>query len=101
MMLNTHSGSTWTGAGFAPSAAHQARNDRPASPSSSAMRRTVGTTSAVAIAAAVAPSMNSSLAPESLTIAAKSCGVEDGASGATATPARNAPRKVATYSIEL
>jgi hypothetical protein len=28
-------------------------------------------------------------------------GVEDGAKGATATPARNAPTKAATYSIEL
>ena len=45
--------------------------------------------------------MNRIFAPESFTIAAKSCGVEDGAKGATATPARNAPRKVATYSIEL
>src|SRR6266568_2698262 len=98
-MLNTQSGSIATAAGFAPLAAHQALNGRPAAPSSSATRNTNGPTSAVAIAAAAAASMNSTLAPQSFSIAAKSVGVDDGANGATATPARNAPRKAATYSI--
>jgi len=44
--------------------------------------------------------MNKIFAAASFTIAAKSVGVDDGASGATATPARNAPRNTAAYSIE-
>ena len=40
-------------------------------------------------------------APESAAIAATEAGVSEGAIGATATPARRAPRKTATYSIEL
>src|SRR3954454_3819166 len=99
MILKVQSGSILTGFGGVPGAAHHARNGRPHPLSSS---ETVEAASAASpIADAVVSSMNRIFAPESFTIAAKSCGVEDGASGATATPARNAPRKVATYSIEL
>src|SRR3954467_2050459 len=99
MMLKVQSGSIGTGRGLAPGAPHHALNGRPHPPSSSDTPN--GASAETPIAAAVASSMNRIFAPESFTIAAKSCGVEDGAKGATATPARNAPRKVATYSIEL
>src|ERR1044072_5166911 len=99
MMLKVQSGSIETGGGRVPGAAHQALNGPPHPLSSSDTRS--GASAEAPIAAAVASSMNRIFAPESFTIAAKSCGVEDGAKGATATPARNAPRKVATYSIEL
>src|ERR1700710_2324258 len=99
MMLKVQPESIATGFGFAPGAAHQVLNGRPHAPSSSETRK--GASADGPIAAAVTSSMNRIFAPESFTIAAKSCGVEDGASGATAAPARNAPRKVATYSIEL
>src|SRR3954468_15475309 len=100
MMLKTDSGSMVTGDGLARPA-HQARNGRPQDASSSATRSGARSSAARPIAATAAASMNSTLAPESLTIAAKSAGVEDGAIGATATPARSAPRNVAAYSIEL
>src|SRR3954454_13833315 len=99
MILKVHSGSIETGFGLLPGAAHQVLNGRPHRQSSSETRN--GASAAEPIADAVVSSMNRMLAPESFTIAAKSCGVDDGASGATAAPARNAPRKVATYSIEL
>src|SRR5476649_2649591 len=99
MMLKVQSGSIVTSSGFVPGAAHHAPNGRPHAPPSSETRK--GASAADPIAAAVVSSMNRIFAPESFTIAAKSCGVEDGAKGATATPARNAPRKIATYSIEL
>ncbi len=51
--------------------------------------------------AAVERSRNKSLAPQSAIIAAREAGVEEGASGAIATPARKAPRKTAAYSIEV
>src|SRR3979490_1807090 len=99
MMLKVHSGSIVAGFGFVPGAAHHALHGRPHALSSSDTRNRAP--AQAPIAAAVPWSMNRIFAPESFTIAAKSCGVEDGAKGATATPARNAPRKVATYSIEL
>src|SRR3954462_8250278 len=99
MMLKVHSGSIDTGCGRVPGDAHHLLNGRPHPPSSSETRN--GAAAADPMVAAVVSSMNRILAPESFTIAAKSFGVEDGASGATAMPARNAPKKVATYSIEL
>ena len=94
MMLKVQSGSMLTGLGLVLSGAHQALNGRPHAPSSSETPK--GRPADGPITAAVTWSMNRIFAPESSTIAAKSCGVEDGASGATATPARNAPRKLAT-----
>src|SRR4051812_18656254 len=99
MILKVQSGSIVTGFGLVLGAAHHALNGRPHPPPSSETRN--GASAAAPIADAVVSSMNRIFAPESFTIAAKSCGVEDGASGATATPARNAPRKVATYSMLL
>src|SRR3954471_4917482 len=99
MMLKVQSGSIGTGRGLVAGAAHHALHGRPHPPSSSDTRH--GASAETPIAAAVAWSMNRIFAPESFTIAAKSCAAEDGATGATATPARKAPRKAATYSIEL
>src|ERR1700748_2690674 len=99
MMLKVQSGSIGTGCGLVPGAAHHALNGRPHPPSSRDTRN--GASAETPTAAAVASSMNRIFAPESFTIAAKSCGVEDGAKGATPTPARNAPRKGATYSMQL
>ena len=48
--------------------------------------------------AATGSSRNRIFAPQSASIVAKASGVDDGASGATATPARSAPRKIAPYS---
>ena len=44
--------------------------------------------------------MKTSLACASSTMRARLAGVELGASGATTTPARKAPRKTAAYSID-
>src|SRR4051794_9321569 len=99
MMLKVHSGSMDSGWGRVPGDTHHLLNGRPHPPSSSDTRN--GAAAADPIVAAVVSSINRILAPESFTIAAKSCGVEDGVSGATAMPARKAPKKLATYSIEL
>src|SRR5437868_12564290 len=99
MILKVQSGSIETGRGRVPGGASQAPKGRPQPRSSRETRN--GASAAGPIADAVVSSMNRIFAPESFTIAAKSCGVDDGASGATATPARNAPRNVATYSIPL
>ena len=50
--------------------------------------------------AAVPASTNSSFAPESASMPARLFAVSPGASGATTTPARRAPRKTAAYSTE-
>lgn len=89
-----------TGAGTVPGAAIQPENGAPALLSSNAIRRRSPGSGASFMAPAANASMNNNLAPQSCTIAAKSRGVEDGASGATATPARSAPRNVTTYSAE-
>src|SRR3954449_8009021 len=99
MMLKLQSGSMLTGFGRVPGAAHQALNGLAHPPLSSDTRKAAS--AAAPIATAVVSSMKRIFAPESFAIAAKSCGVDDGASGATAMPARSAPRKAATYSIEL
>src|SRR3954447_13648220 len=99
MILKVQSGSIETGFGRRPGAPAHELNGRPHPPSSSETRR--GAFAAAPMAAAVASSMNRIFAFASFTMAAKSWGVEDGASGATATPARSAPRNVAAYSSEL
>ena len=49
-------------------------------------------------AAAIGSSRNRIFAPQSDSIVANASGVDEGASGATATPARSAPRNIAPYS---
>ena len=98
MMLKVQSGATSTGLGFAPSGASHRVKASPALLSSSAIR---GRFSAiVSNVSRVEASTNTSAASQSAIIAARLADVEDGASGATAIPARNAPRKTARYSTD-
>jgi hypothetical protein len=46
-------------------------------------------------------STNSSVAPASATMVAMLAAVDDGASGATAMPARSVPRNTAEYSMDI
>ncbi len=99
MMLNGQSGCTSTGAGVAPAGSSQASKARPgAMPSSETQREGSARSPSAASAAA---STNSSLACASPSIDAKLSGVTDGASGATTTPARRAPRNTAAWRGEL
>ena len=63
------------------------------------MRGTAPASTAAKLAA-VPASTNSSFAPESASMPARLFAVSPGASGATTTPARRAPRKTAAYSTE-
>src|ERR1700722_16203688 len=97
-MLNVQSGDISVGAGSAPAGASQSLNLSPPAPSSSAMR---GQDMAIdAKVSRVDSSTKTNLAPQSAIIAARLAGVDEGASGATAIPARRAPRKTARYSTE-
>ena len=76
-----------------PSCASQASNASPAEEPSSATDRTA--IGAGFWASATPASRKNSLAPQSATMPAMASGVEDGAIGATATPARKPPRNTA------
>ena len=98
MMLKVQSGAMATGDGFAPTGASQWLRLSPARSSSSEI---VGQgSSRVSKISRVVASRNSSLAAQSAIIAARLAGVEEGARGATTTPARRAPTKTARYSID-
>ena len=84
-MLNAASGVMATGRGRAPAGASQSSQARP----SSAMRGRVG--SGGGRRSCVLASVNSRRAPASRYIEARLSAVAEGASGATATPARSAP----------
>ena len=99
MMLKVQSGAIATAAGRAPWGAIQCVKGSPAEPSSSETRGQAEATESKV--SRVDSSRNSTCAPQSVTIAARLAGVEDGASGATATPARSAPRNTTRYSTEL
>ncbi len=91
MMLNGAPGSIDTGCGFALSGASHSRIEI-------GTRRNDAGNFCPSSAAAIGASRNRILAPQSASIVANASGVDDGASGATATPARKAPRKIAPYS---
>src|SRR3569623_2954549 len=101
MMVNAQSGRISTGACVAPGAASQSLNGRAASLSSSAISVARIDARTGAIASPTVLSTNSSRASASSAIVARLSGEEEGASGATATPARNAPRNTAAYAIEV
>ena len=94
MMLKAQSGAGVTVMNGAPRGASQASRLRPASEASRAMRAT-DAPRAAAKASAVPASTKSSFAPASSSMAARLSLLPPGASGATATPARKAPRKTA------
>jgi hypothetical protein len=91
MMLKGQSGCSSSGAGFVPGGASQSSSGVPLSVAFSATVRTC----TPCISGNAAASANSSRACESASIEANCSPVTDGASGATATPARSAPRKTA------
>jgi hypothetical protein len=93
MMLKGHSGRISTGAGIAGAGISQSSNLRPGAWPSNEMQGTAGAASPRARSAAASASSRRGCA--SASIEAKLCGVTEGASGATATPARSAPRKTA------
>src|SRR5512140_432183 len=94
MMLNGQFGCTFTGRGFAPTGASQSCNDGWLEPSMKMRRAGVSKAGATA-------STNRCAAPLSATIPANCAGREPVGIGATAAPARNAPRNTAAYSSEL
>lgn len=92
MMLNAAAGSTLTGAGCAPSGASQSSKAPPGATPSSEMHcrpASAGTRSWAAL------SRNRWRAWASRSMEARLSAVDDGASGATTTPARRAPRNSA------
>jgi hypothetical protein len=91
MMLNGAPGSICTACGFAPSGASQ-------SPIDIGISRNDAGSFCPSSAASIVASRNRIFAPQSASIVTNASGVDDGASGATATPARSAPRKIAPYS---
>src|SRR3978361_1177485 len=100
MMLNGASGATSTCAGALPSGSSQSSNARPGATlpddgSSSEMQSRASPEPPSASSAAA--SAKSQRASASFRTETKLSGVTDGASGATATPARNAPRNTAAY----
>src|ERR1700691_2170180 len=97
MMLKVQSGATSTGLGFTPSDASHRPKLSPALSSSAIRGRFKAMVSKVS---RVEASTKTSAASQSAIIAARLADVEDGASGATAIPARKAPRKTARYSTE-
>src|SRR5271170_4212700 len=96
MVLKTQFGATTILVGAAPEGAIQSVKR---APSACPSRATRGASTSPSALSAVA-SRNIILAPQSRAIAARLAGVEPGAKGATATPARSAPRKTTTYSID-
>ena len=99
MMLNAQPGSISTAGAVAPSGASQASKGWPTSEPS---RDTFGAATATSpISLATAASTKKILAPESAIITPRLSAVDEGANGATATPARRAPKNAATYSIEV
>src|SRR5262245_24101659 len=99
MMLNAASGSTVTGAGVLSSGASHACTAVPAAPPSMLTSLSPAGSACPASAEATGASRNRIVAALSASIVTSASGVEDGASGATATPARNAPRNTQTYSM--
>src|SRR5450759_3365218 len=99
MMLNGQSGSMSAGTGFAPAGANHTANEsfEPSSP----MRRAVMRSRTGSSAGVTAASRNNSVAPASAAMVATLAAVDEGASGATAMPARRPPRKTAAYTIEV
>lgn len=97
MMLNGCSGPTSTGCGAAPSGASHSIHGVPAPASSSATSGSAPAPSITAGGTAALPcaSANSRRAWASPSMDAMASGVTDGASGATTTPARRAPRYTA------
>ena len=100
-MLNAHSGSGVTSAGFAPGGASQLSSDAPAADSSREMRFAAMRPDTGSRFFDTAASRNNSFAPASAAIAASSVAVHEGASGATIAPARRAPRYTAAYSSDV
>ena len=92
MMLKAQPGSTCTAAGRAPAGASQRWNAAPAAESSSATRGTAMRSPTCATVCAAEASRKKSLASASAIMPASSSPVQEGASGATTTPARSAPR---------
>lgn len=98
-MLNGCPGAMVTGAGRAPTGSSQASNAAPAAADpSSAMGLAEIRSRTGARCAATPASRNRRGAPQSAIMAASCSGVEEGASGAAATPTRNAARKITMYS---
>ena len=93
MMLKGQPGCGVTGCGRLPGGASQCSRSRPAVEPSSVMRGMPSGSGAISSAAAA--SANNSIAPASSIMRARLAGVAPGASGATATPARSAPRNTA------
>jgi hypothetical protein len=101
MMLNGQSGRIATGFGWLPAGASQFEKRVPAADSSSAIQGTAIRVRTGASSAATAASTKNRRASALAAMSAMVCGVEEGASGATATPARRAPRNTAAYSSEV
>ena len=91
MMLKGQAGSIATGAGWLPVAASQSASGRPTADPSRDIRGTVPSPALPTVSAELV-SVNSTLAPASASMRANASGVLPGASGATTTPARSAPR---------
>jgi hypothetical protein len=91
MMLKGQPGSIATGAGWLPGAASQSSSGWPAAEPSRDMHGTDPDPALPTVSAEPA-SVNSRRAPASTSMRANASGVLPGASGATTTPARSAPR---------
>ena len=94
MMLKAVPGCTSAGSGVAPSGASQSTSERPMAEPSSATRA-MPPGCAGPITSAAPASAKRMRASASEIMRARLAGVEPGASGATATPARSAPRNTA------
>src|SRR5688572_13186888 len=97
MILNAAAGSIDTGAGVAPAASSQRSSASSAADPSSEMR--LAEHAMPSNEAALAASANTNFAPQSDSIICMLSGRDDVGSGATATPARSAPRNTAPYSM--
>ncbi|MCY1219100.1 hypothetical protein D9M72_310620 [compost metagenome] len=101
MMLSGISGRIPGSVTGVPAGASQAWYGWPASlPSSVTMGVAASWPRTGCSTSATVASVNRMRAPASATMPARLSGVDDGASGATTTPARTAPRYTAAYSIE-
>src|SRR5262245_44747983 len=101
MMLKALPGSILTTAGTAPGGASHVSSDSAREVLSSATSFEATGGRAEANRLETSASRKRILASQSATNAATVVAVDDGASGATATPARSAPRKTAPYAIEV
>jgi hypothetical protein len=98
MILNGASGRMWTASGVAPAGASHLDNAAPLPESSMLMRGTLVVSVLAATVFATGSVRKKSFAPQSASMVSKESGVAEGGSGATATPARNAPRNTDAYS---